>query len=407
MPTLTGAAAGAAQAAGLRAGGGDLGLWPAAIEVLKALGVTAAEVAAFGRAVARGELWSSRGHRLAAFDLQAVAGPAGGGEDFHVVHREGLHAALAARLDGAALLTDCEVEGFAQDAGGVDVAYRRGGRRRTLRGRALVGADGLGSAVRRALWAGEDAAAAARRAGEVCIRGTARVEAPLFDAERAGTFALVSGPGRRAAAGACSGDGRLVYWWVKEPGAGTGEDRARCKARLLAEYAAWPLGLCRAVAATPADRILIDELVDLEPFPEWTRGRVALMGDACHPTTPNMGQGACLALEDALVLATLLRRHLDRGGRYAVADALKAFQACRAEHAARVQALSWRQGRLGQIAHPALVFLKEFVLKRLPAAAHETKLRQNIFNFPEGMGAWVAEYREAAGRLPRYAQWKA
>ena len=90
-----------------------------------------------------------------------------------------------------------------------------------------------------------------------------------------------------------------------------------------------------------------------------------------------------------------------------MADALKAFQACRAEHAARVQALSWRQGRLGQIAHPALVFLKEFVLKRLPAAAHETKLRQNIFNFPEGMGAWVAEYREAAGRLPRYAQWKA
>ncbi|MEC8042321.1 MAG: hypothetical protein VX181_16735, partial [Pseudomonadota bacterium] len=41
------------------------------LEVLKALGVTAAEVAAFGRAVARGELWSSRGHRLATFDLRA------------------------------------------------------------------------------------------------------------------------------------------------------------------------------------------------------------------------------------------------------------------------------------------------------------------------------------------------
>jgi salicylate hydroxylase len=84
---------------------------------------------------------------------------------------------------------------------------------------------------------------------------------------------------------------------------------------------------------------------DKEPIETWTFGRVTLLGDAAHPTTQYMAQGACMALEDAVTLGEALRVNQND-----VARALQLYQACRTTRTARI-VLSGRE--MGRIYHAA------------------------------------------------------
>ncbi|VVE12312.1 salicylate hydroxylase [Pandoraea communis] len=85
------------------------------------------------------------------------------------------------------------------------------------------------------------------------------------------------------------------------------------------------------------DSVLKSALYVRDPLPQWSRGRVALLGDACHPMMPFMAQGAGMAIEDAVVLS----RHLAQAGPHAdatsLAEALARYEAARRERTARVQ----------------------------------------------------------------------
>ena len=89
-------------------------------------------------------------------------------------------------------------------------------------------------------------------------------------------------------------------------------------------------------------------LFDHPPLPDWVDGRVALLGDACHPILPFLSQGAAMALEDAWVLAAELdaAADLDQG--------LRAYTARRRPRTSRVQGASARIGRLYHLGAPGL-----------------------------------------------------
>jgi 2-polyprenyl-6-methoxyphenol hydroxylase-like FAD-dependent oxidoreductase len=74
-------------------------------------------------------------------------------------------------------------------------------------------------------------------------------------------------------------------------------------------------------------------LVDRDPLPRWSEGNVALLGDACHPMTPYMAQGAAMAIEDAAALSRCLE-NVDRAG---AADAFRRFEATRKPRTSRMQ----------------------------------------------------------------------
>ena len=95
---------------------------------------------------------------------------------------------------------------------------------------------------------------------------------------------------------------------------------------------------------------------DKEPIETWTFGRVTLLGDAAHPTTQYMAQGACMALEDAVTLGEALRANQND-----IAKALQLYQACRTTRTARI-VLSGRE--MGRIYH---------------AAGIERKIRNNLW----------------------------
>ena len=77
-------------------------------------------------------------------------------------------------------------------------------------------------------------------------------------------------------------------------------------------------------------------LVERDPFPKWGDGRITLMGDACHPMTPYMAQGAAMSIEDAAILS----RCLDGVGRDGVVAGLRRYEESRMARTARIQTIS-------------------------------------------------------------------
>jgi 6-hydroxynicotinate 3-monooxygenase len=90
------------------------------------------------------------------------------------------------------------------------------------------------------------------------------------------------------------------------------------------------------VDVTPAEVLTKWAFFDRDPLPTWHKGRVVLLGDACHPMKPHMGQGAAMAVEDA----AMLRRCLDEIGLAEFRDAFALYEANRHERATRVQVTS-------------------------------------------------------------------
>jgi 2-polyprenyl-6-methoxyphenol hydroxylase-like FAD-dependent oxidoreductase len=98
------------------------------------------------------------------------------------------------------------------------------------------------------------------------------------------------------------------------------------------------------IEGTPEDAIVQNDIVDRPPLRRWGRGRVTLLGDAAHATTPNLGQGACMALEDAVVLASLPQHDSA-----SVESALREYERCASRaprqsfaiHGRRVESCNW------------------------------------------------------------------
>jgi salicylate hydroxylase len=193
----------------------------------------------------------------------------------------------------------------------------------------LVGADGIHSAVRNLLF-GEEAPAFA---GCVAYRGLVPVERIADLGLEFGNQSWV-GPGGHFVHYFVS-RGRLlnfVGWtehdsWNREDWT----DRATI-ARALAAFAEWHAQVRTIIAA--AETCFIWALFDRDPLPRWSVGRTTLLGDACHPMYPFMGQGAAMAIEDGATLASCLRTFSDP------ADALRHYERLRLPRVTRLQQMS-------------------------------------------------------------------
>jgi 2-polyprenyl-6-methoxyphenol hydroxylase-like FAD-dependent oxidoreductase len=130
------------------------------------------------------------------------------------------------------------------------------------------------------------------------------------------------------------------------------------------------LKISRLQNTFPAEIILQNDICDIPPFESWTKGRVTLLGDAAHPTTPNMGQGACMAMESAYVLAHALVEETD------YRSALKHYENERHERTAWITNTSWMIGKGGQVENPLLCALRNFMVKITPAGAMQRNLHQ-------------------------------
>jgi 2-polyprenyl-6-methoxyphenol hydroxylase-like FAD-dependent oxidoreductase len=160
------------------------------------------------------------------------------------------------------------------------------------------------------------------------------------------------------------GDGRL-YWYgtrVGPPGSPTGDRVADLEAA-RATFAAWHDPVPQVLAATRPEQLQQLDLYGFpRPVPRMVRGRVALAGDAAHAMPPNVGQGGCQGIEDAVVLAASV------SGAGSVVEGLAAYERGRRPRTAGVLRAAWASARFGeQLRNPVLVGLRNAALSALPA----------------------------------------
>lgn len=262
------------------------------------------------------------------------------GAPYAVIHRGDLHGVFLAACraqDSITLRTAAEVVGYDQDGRGVTAILADGER---LRGRALIGADGLWSRVRRQL-VGDGAP---RVSGHTTYRSVIPTE-QMPEALRWNAATLWAGPkchivhyplqGWKAfnLVVTCHND-------APEPVAGRPVPAAEVMAgfdhvhelgkTIIRQGRDWKLWV----------------LCDRDPIEGWVEDRVALLGDAAHPTLQYLAQGACMAMEDAVCLARMMATHQGQ-----VAPALVAYRDARVLRTARVQLQSRAVG--DHIYHPA------------------------------------------------------
>ena len=291
--------------------GAGLVLWPNAVSALDSLGSGPA-VRAIAATAKRAVFRDAAGRTLAENDLEALGRRAGA--PMLVVERPALQAALT---EGVTVRHGAVVE--AVDARGVTLA---GGER--VEGAAIIGADGIGSVVREHVCPG----ARPRDTGYTVVRGIASHDI--------GSGAAFEAWGRGELVGGAALLAGRSYWFYEAPSARV--DRSDPLGVVRAER--WPEPTRAQLAATAAEAVLVNRILRLDPLPTWTRGTVALLGDAAHAMEPNLGQGAAQAIEDAESLLVALRG----GGE--LADALAAYAAARQRRAAMFQRESSRFARV-------------------------------------------------------------
>jgi salicylate hydroxylase len=250
------------------------------------------------------------------------------GYPHYLYHRADLLLALARTLPPERLHVGHRFTGLTDHGDRVEARFENGAR---VAADMLVGADGIHSAVRGILFGPEYP----RFTGCVAYRGMVAAERIAhLDLETASE--LWMGPGRHFVHYFVS-DKRLLNFaalidrdsWQRESWTDRGDI-----ADVMAAYAGWHPQVRAIIGA--ADETFIWALFDRAPLPRWSVGRVTLLGDACHPMLPFMGQGAAQAIEDGATLAACLKKF----GTHDIAGTLRRYEALRLPRASRLQAMS-------------------------------------------------------------------
>jgi 2-polyprenyl-6-methoxyphenol hydroxylase-like FAD-dependent oxidoreductase len=152
-----------------------------------------------------------------------------------------------------------------------------------------------------------------------------------------------------------------AYWFAQKYAPEGEHDKAGGrKQELLDLFQDWHDPVPAVIEATRESDILRNDVYELPHLKHWSSDRVTLLGDAAHAMTPNLGQGGCLAIEDALTLASCLADEHD------VIAALRYYEARRIKRARNVARLAHIMGRAVQIENTTVTGARNAIIQRVP-----------------------------------------
>jgi 2-polyprenyl-6-methoxyphenol hydroxylase-like FAD-dependent oxidoreductase len=334
--------------------GSGLTLWPNATDALEQLGVADAVRAVSAPAdgieirAADGRVLDATGPELMRrhFDSGGIT-----------MLRADLQSVLADALGRDRIWLSAGVASVREDRDRVTVVIDDGS---TIETELLFGADGVRSSVRSSLFG----AIPLRYAGYPVWRAVA----PYDLARSVGTLTM----GRGAQFGVFPMPRGRVYWFasLNVPEARIAERGALGRDGLLAAFGGWHEPIRAVLEATDPDALVLSPVHDAAPFKQRARGAAALVGDAAHPATPALGQGACQAIEDAVVLGRCIAERHE-----SVTAALRAYERHRVGRTNAMTRQARQLGSIGQWESRVACWLRDRMIEHTPKRARIQQLR--------------------------------
>lgn len=246
------------------------------------------------------------------------------GANYYQIHRADLHGILSSAAeanDPGCILVGHAVEGYAETQDGIEITFANG---TTAMCDVLLGADGIRSGVRSAMFGPEDP----KFTGNVAYRGLVN-KGDLSDEVVTPASGVAIAP-RKAFTRYLVRNGSLINFvaFVRRDGWNEeGWSIPVTHEELMEEFGDWHPRVTDLIKAAPKDKVFKWALYDRDPLDQWTKGRVSLIGDAAHPMLPFMGMGAAMGIEDGVIVG---RAFADSK---TVEEALSRYEAARKERA--------------------------------------------------------------------------
>lgn len=344
------------QAPALLEVGAAIAVWPNAMRVLQRLGCGDEVLKRAG--IIRHVRWLKRDGKIFRHvnfpetDAPAVA-----------LHRADLQRTLLRALPEKLVRLGKRFENYRREDGMLRASFADG---TSTSCDVLIGADGLHSRAREQ----------ALNDGPPIFRGYTvwRGIAPSTPEELKPSMAVeIFGRGQRFGIGPV-GLGRMGWWATANEPEEEAEAASEHQSKLLSLFDGWYSPVLELIKATPSASILRNSTYDRPPVKKWNDSNMILLGDAAHPTTPNLGQGGCMAIEDAAILARCLSRCKDNN------QALRSFVRLRSARTAAITRYSLRYGAMGQAKNPHAVRLRDRALSMIPESLSR-KLLRLIFDY--------------------------
>ena len=277
------------------------------------------------------------------------------------LHRGVLQRLLFEQLEADSVRFDCEIQFVTQSGDRVSASLSDG---TSCAAAIVVGADGLNSQIRRMAGMG----GLKRYSGSSSYRAIAR-GAHILPVDAEHEAYEIWAKGCRVGFSKINADD---YYWYMTFDAPAGEASSKSESRGHAEtlfriyFPQW-IGL---LENTRTEDILRTDISDLKPLPQWSSGRIGLIGDAAHATTPNLGQGGAMAVEDALALSDTFK---ELGLNEA---AWKRFEQLRRKKVDWTVSTSWSIGKICHLGNPMFRSLRNVALKMTPDSVTQKQVHR-------------------------------
>lgn len=346
------------KAPALRPIGAGITVPPNASVVLERLGLAAAVQDAGVRLKAL-HLRNAAGKLVQALDIATIvpeiAHPA------TAISRTALHGILAGALDAGQVRLNQGCTGIDILKDRVHVRFHDGS---SVEAAAAIAADGLHSVVRRQVLPSSHP----RYSGQTSHRGIAKWQPPE---ELRSTAWELWGPGIRFGLVPIGAD--AVYWYATQLApAGARESGPEAKVRLHDVFRHFHPLVLQALERTPPDAIVQTDIYDYPPGRQWSAGPIALLGDAAHATTPNLGQGGAMGIEDGWFIARCLAETPN------AALAFQQFERLRVDRVNEIVEASWRLGKLSETRNPLSASIRNWLMRRTPVTLMRKQYRRML-----------------------------
>jgi 2-polyprenyl-6-methoxyphenol hydroxylase-like FAD-dependent oxidoreductase len=332
--------------------GAGISLAGNAMRVLKNLGVDE-DVKNKGHQITSMVIQDKTGKYISAMDAEKLSNQYG--LDNVAIHRGALHEVLLSRVDPQKIITGKKAIGFENEHDRVGVFFEDGTK---LFGDGVIVADGIHSAIRKILIPDS----LPRYSGYTCWRGITenkwnitKEAVETWGAE--GRFGYVPIGDNKVYWFACKNahakDAKMMSWTIQD---------------LELNFKSYAQPIPSILESTPSHELIWSDISDIEPLKQFAFGKLVMIGDAGHATTPNLGQGACMGMEDALAIADELSRNTS------IEESFKRFEQKRIKRTTYIVNTSYQLGKIAQLENKILVQLRNFVLRMTPSWVNERQV---------------------------------